>query len=71
MIWIHLTDDANYTDDTCHSIFIVFLLSGGLSIIHQPTEYQKPCMGCGKAGSRALVPFASSQNIFMNPGPHM
>ena len=82
MISTCLSNATNYTNATlymscfiCYSIWIVFLFSGGLSIIHQPTKYQTSCIKLRGVGWGGCVPciraFCLQPKFFMNPGPHM
>lgn len=50
MISTCLSNATNYTDATLHSIWVIFLFTGGLSITHQLTKYQTSCIKLRGAG---------------------
>lgn len=71
MIWTRLSNATNYTDATFHSVWVVFLLSGGFSITHQPTKYQTSCIKLREGCVPCIRAFCLQPKFFMNPGPHM
>ena len=74
MTGIRRTDYMNYTDDTfyCLLIILVFFFSLWWCFYHSPAnKVPRSLHGGGRVVAQMLVLFASSQNIFPGPGPHL